>query len=145
MTMNVSVLDILNGSDIIFSPSLLQLPSYYTFQVWNFTDLSFAITEGKFCNESASCLTTISVSTKEARLVISDMLLATIHGLPCVSWTQVDANIVYMYRLQIPTFHYSTCEIYFQEYLADLVRVGKIKLDEFREKLWRLHSCYVYL
>jgi hypothetical protein len=92
MTVNVSALDILSGSDIIFSPSLLQLPSYYTFQVRNFTDLTSAIAEDKFCNERATCLATISVSTKEARLVISDMLLATFHNLPCVSWTQVDAK-----------------------------------------------------
>jgi hypothetical protein len=54
-----------SGSDIIFSPSLLQLTSYYTFQVRNFTGLTSTISEGKFCNESTSCLATISISTRK--------------------------------------------------------------------------------
>jgi hypothetical protein len=132
--MNVSVLDILSGSDIIFSPSLLQLPSYYTFQVWNFTDMTSAISEGKFCNESASCLTTISVSTKEARLAC--IWYVTCHDSQH-SLCQLDpggCETLFMYRVQIPTFHYYICEIYFQEYFADLVRVGKIILSEFGVK-----------
>jgi len=50
----------------------------------------------------------ISVSTKEVRVVISDMLLATIHSLPCVSWTQVDAKycLYTRYRYQLSTTVY---------------------------------------
>lgn len=145
MTMNVSVLDILSGSDIIFIPSLLQLPSYYTFQVWNFIDVTSAISEGKFCNESASCLVTISVEDK--RSWASYIWYVTCHDSQS-SLYQLDpggCETLFMYRVQIPTPHYSIREIYFQKYLADLVRVGKIKFNEFREKLWKLLCCYMCL
>ena len=94
--------------------------------------MTSAISEGKFCNESTSCLATISVSTKEARLVISDV---TCHNSqPSLCQLDPGGCETLSYRVQIPTFHFSVCEIYFQEYLAELVRVGKIKLNEFREK-----------
>jgi len=102
-----------------------------------FTDVTSATSKGKFYNESASCLVTISVEYKGSWA--SYIWYVTCHDSQ-PSLCQLDpggCETLFMYRVQIPTSHCSICEIYFQKFLADLERVGKIKLNELGGKVMK--------